>query len=323
MSRDDRPKQFLALTADQTMFALTVMRVADPARFAPPIIVAGERHGALIERELGDIGVAPAAVILEPCARNTAPAIAIAALVSRPKAALLVMPSDHVITDPAAFEAAIAAAMPMLEDGWMVTFGVTPTAPETGYGYIAVGEALAPGVHRVSRFVEKPERARAQAMVAAGDHVWNAGIFLFRADAYLQALATHAPAMFAAVQAAAASATLDGIIIRPEPGAFAAAPADSIDYAVMEKAARVAVVPVSMGWSDVGSWDALYDFGSVAAGGGIAIDTQNCLVRSDSVRIHTIGVSDLVIVASGNDVIIVPRGHSQRVKEIVDALKAR
>ena len=166
MSRDDRPKQFLALTADQTMFALTVMRVADPARFAPPIIVAGERHGALIERELGDIGVAPAAVILEPCARNTAPAIAIAALVSRPKAALLVMPSDHVITDPAAFEAAIAAAMPMLEDGWMVTFGVTPTAPETGYGYIAVGEALAPGVHRVSRFVEKPERARAQAMVA-------------------------------------------------------------------------------------------------------------------------------------------------------------
>lgn len=322
MSRDDRPKQFLPLTADATMFELTLARVSDTERFAAPIIVAGARHGALVEAQMASAGVDAAAVILEPCPRNTAPAIALAALAAEDaNALLLVMPSDHVISDNAAFMRAIDAAMPFASDGWFATFGITPTGAETGYGYIAVGEALGAAVHRVARFVEKPDRARAEAMIASGDHVWNGGIFLFRADAYLAALAVHAPAMLAAAQAAMAAARRDGALIHPDADAFAACPSDSIDYAVMEKAERVAVVPVSMGWSDIGSWDALHEFGVDSKGGGVEIDVRDCLIRSDAIRIHAVGISDLIVVASGNDIIILPRGQSQRVKEITQVLK--
>jgi mannose-1-phosphate guanylyltransferase len=327
MSRADQPKQFLPLTADATMFELTLARVRDAARFDPPIIVAGAGHGVLVDAQLAAAGVAPAAIILEPCARNTAPAIALAALAAEPKAALLIMPSDHVIADQAAFDRAIAAALPLLEDGWFVTFGIAPTGPETGYGYIAVGDPLAQGIHKVSRFVEKPDAARAQAMIAGGDHVWNGGIFLLRADMYLGALAVHAPEMLGAAQAAMAGAARKGSHIHPDAAAFAACPSDSIDYAVMEKAAkenggRVAVVPVSMGWSDIGSWDALHDFGEKDANGNviggdvIALDSRNTLIRSDGIRISVSGVSDLIIIASGNDIMILPRGGSQAAKVI-------
>jgi mannose-1-phosphate guanylyltransferase len=318
MSREDRPKQFLPLTADQTMFELTLARVADPARYDPPIIVSGAGHAALVDTQLGHPA---AAIILEPCARNTAPAIALAALAA-PDAILLIMPSDHVIADVPAFEAAIAAALPLMREGWFVTFGIAPTGPETGYGYIAVGEALGDGVHKVARFVEKPDRANAEAMIAGGDHVWNGGIFLFRADMYLGALAVHAPDMLAAAQAAMAGAVRAGSQIRPNAEAFAACPSDSIDYAVMEKSDRVAVVPVSMGWSDIGSWDALHDFGqkdesgNVIGGDAIALDTTNTLIRSDGIRISVSGVSDLIIIASGNDLMILPRGGSQAAKVI-------
>ena len=321
MSRAEQPKQFLPLTAADTMFELTLARVRDAACFDPPIIVAGAGHAALVDAQLAASGVAAAAVILEPCARNTAPAIALAALAAEPQAALLIMPSDHVITDQAAFDRAIAAALPMLDDGWFVTFGITPTGPETGYGYIAVGDVLGGGVHKVSRFVEKPNAARAADMIASGDHVWNGGIFLFRADMLLGALAVHAPEMLAAAQSAMAGARRDGLHIHPDADAFAASPADSIDYAVMEKADRVAVVPVSMGWSDVGSWDALYELGGASNGGGVAIDVADCLIRSDGIRIHAVGISDLIIVASGNDILILPRGQSQRVKDVVTAIK--
>lgn len=329
MSREDRPKQFLPLTADQTMFELTLARVADPARYDPPIIVSGAGHAALVDAQLAGIA---ATIILEPCARNTAPAIALAALAAAHDAILLIMPSDHVIADSAAFESAIDAALPLMKEGWFVTFGIAPTGPETGYGYIAVGDALGNGVHKVARFVEKPDRARAEAMIAGGDHVWNGGIFLLRADMYLGALAVHAPEMLAAAQAAMAGAARHGTHIHPDATAFAACPSDSIDYAVMEKAAkenegRVAVVPVSMGWSDIGSWDALHDFGqkdahgNVIGGDVIALDTHNTLIRSDGLRISVSGVSDLIIIASGNDVMILPRGGSQAAKLIAGERK--
>lgn len=325
MSREDRPKQFLPLTADATMFELTLDRVADRTRFARPIIVANARHADLIAAQTG---TTDAILMLEPLARNTAPAIALAALAADPADPLLVMPSDHVIADPAAFMAALDVALPLVDRGWLATFGITPDAPETGYGYIRMGEEAAPGAFRVDRFVEKPDRATAEAMLAAGGHVWNGGIFLFRADAYLRALGQFAPAMLDAARAAYEAAEHDGQRILPDAVAFAASPSDSIDYAVMEKADRVAVIPVSMGWSDIGSWDALHtlrqsDNGDSHDGDVIALDTTNCLLRSDGIRIAAVGVSDLIVVASGDSVLILPRGQSQDVKRIVEAMKKR
>ena len=320
MSRDERPKQFLALTGERTMFQLTLDRADDTARFAQPLIVANARHADLIEDQLEGRA---ATLILEPLARNTAPAIALAALAANPADPLLVMPSDHVITDVSAFMAAIDAALPLVERGWLVTFGITPDAPETGYGYIRAGEEAAPGAHRVDRFVEKPDAATAEAMLAQGGYVWNGGIFLFRADAYLRALAEFAPAMLDAARAAMEAATRTGQRILPDADAFAASPSDSIDYAVMEKADRVAVVPVSMGWSDIGSWDALYALNAEPQGDVLALDTTNCLFRSDGIRIHAVGVTDLIVVASGNDVLILPRGQSQDVKRVFEAVKTR
>jgi mannose-1-phosphate guanylyltransferase/mannose-1-phosphate guanylyltransferase/mannose-6-phosphate isomerase len=326
MSRPEKPKQLLSLTARETMLQLTAAR-AHGDDFAAPIVVANAAHADEVEAQLAAVGAAPSALILEPAGRNTAPAIALAALAVGDARPMLVMPSDHVIADPQAFHDAIHAALPLVEQGWLATFGITPDAPETGYGYIQVGEELAAGVHRVARFVEKPKREVAEAMLAAGDHAWNGGIFLFRADAFLDALATHAPAILDAARAAMTSARRDGARVHPDAAAFAASPSDSIDYAVMEKADRVAVVPVAMGWSDVGSWDALHaisqgdESGNVIEGDVVALDARNCLVRSDGARVAVAGVSDLIVVASGNDILILPRGRSQDVKLLLEAMK--
>lgn len=328
MSRPEMPKQFLALTGDETMLQLTVRRTGERDRFGAPIVVANAAHADHIETQLAEAGTAPQALILEPAGRNTAPAIALAALaVDDPAALLLVMPSDHVIADVDAFHTAVANAAPLAADGWLVTFGIAPDAPETGYGYIQVGEALSDGVHRVARFVEKPALDAAEAMLASGDHAWNGGIFLFRADAYLNALAANAPVMLDAVRQSMEQSTREGMRVWPDRDAFAASPSDSIDYAVMEKAARVAVVPVAMGWSDVGSWDALHAIGdrdpdgNVARGDVVALDTRNCLVRADGKRVALVGVEDLIVVASGDDVLILPRGRSQDVKRLLEAMK--
>ncbi len=326
MSRPEMPKQLLALTADETMLQLTAMRAHGEA-FATPIVVANAQHADHIDDQLKVVGSAPQAVILEPVARNTAPAIALAALAAQGEDALLVMPSDHVIADIAAFHAAIEAAMPLVAEGWLVTFGIAPDAPETGYGWIKIGEPLSHGVHRVARFVEKPIRERAEEMLASGDHAWNGGIFLFRADIFLGELAAHAPGMLTAAQDAMAKARREGARIYPDADAFGASPSDSIDYAVMERAERVAVVPVDMGWSDVGSWDALHMIterdsdGNAYRGDVLAIDVRDCLIRSDGIRIAAVGVSDLIVVASGNDVLILPRGRSQEVKKLIEAMK--
>ncbi|WP_137785611.1 mannose-1-phosphate guanylyltransferase/mannose-6-phosphate isomerase [Sphingomonas sp. 3P27F8] len=327
MSRPEMPKQMLALTAEETMLQLTVSRIR-AERFAAPVVVASAAHADLVEAQLDAMGLPAQALILEPAGRNTAPAIALAALAVEDRTApLLVMPSDHVIADVAAFHEAIARAMPLVDEGWLITFGITPDGPETGYGYIQEGEAIVPGVHRVDRFVEKPPLEAAQKMIASGDHVWNGGIFLFRADAYLDALGNFEPAMVEATTRAMGLATRDGTRITPDAAAFASARSQSIDYAVMERAERVAVVPVAMGWSDVGSWDALHAIsdrdgeGNVLNGEVIALDTTNCLVRSDRARVAMVGVSDLIVVASGDDILILPRGRGQDVKRLLEAMK--
>ncbi|MFN3943328.1 MAG: mannose-1-phosphate guanylyltransferase, partial [Allosphingosinicella sp.] len=267
-------------------------------------------------------------LILEPAARNTAPAIALAALAAGPGALLLVLPSDHLIRDSAAFVEAVRRGLPAARDGWLVTFGMAPDRPETGYGYVERGAEIAPGVLRAARFVEKPDAATAQTYVDSGRYDWNAGIFLFQSGTFLDALARHAPDMRAAAEAAMAAATREGARIRPDAARFRASPAQSIDYAVMEKEARIALVPAAIGWSDVGSFDALWELadkdplGTAAQGDVLAIDAENCLLRSDGPLVAAVGVRDIVVIAAPDAVLVVPRGDSQRVREAVEALKA-
>lgn len=324
LSRPERPKQLLAVTEERTMLQLTAARTVG-ADFQDPIIVGSTIHAEEIGRQLGEIGQAARSLILEPIARNTAPAIALAALaIGGDQTPLLVMPSDHVIGDVAAFHQAVARALPFARDGWLVTFGIEPTGPETGYGYIREGAALGDGVLRADRFVEKPSMESAVAMLAGGDHVWNGGIFLFRADTYLEALHAHAPEILAAAEHAMTAAMTEGNHIHPDASQFASAPSISVDNAVMELSDRVAVVPVAMGWSDVGSWDALYemceadDRGNVVQGDVIQVDAANSLIRTNGIRIAAVGIADLIVVAHGNDVLIMPKGRSQDVKRLLD-----
>jgi mannose-1-phosphate guanylyltransferase/mannose-1-phosphate guanylyltransferase/mannose-6-phosphate isomerase len=282
----------------------------------------------MIGAQLRQSGIDDYHLILEPIGRNTAPAIALAALDAQPDDALLVMPSDHVIADLPAFHAAIARALPLVAQGWLVTFGITPDRPETGYGYIQTGTLCGEDVHEVVRFVEKPDVANAQKMLAQGHHVWNAGIFLFRADAYLAAMERHQPDMLAAVQASMAQAKRDGAHVFPDVMAFHACPSDSVDYAIMERETQVACVPVAMGWSDVGSWDSLHaisdrDAGNNAVrGDALLLGTRNCLVHSDGPRVTLVDVDDLIVVVSQGDIMILKRGESQKVRKVTDALKA-
>ena len=326
LSRTGRPKQLLSLTHEETMLELTARR-ATGDRFAPPMIVANLAHADEIDTQLAEAGISDALLILEPAARNTAPAIALAAIEAEPDAIMLVMPSDHIITDVAAFREAIERAVPLVEAGWLATFGITPTMAETGYGYIRRGEEIGTGVHRVERFVEKPDRATAENYLAAGDYSWNGGIFLFTAGAYLEALERYAPGIADAARAASAAARRERRRVHPDPEAFGRSPSDSIDYAVMEKAERVAVVPVDMGWSDVGSWDALHELapkdgdGNAHHGEVIAIGTSNCLIRSDGPLVAAVGVKDVIVIATHDAVLVLPRGDSQQVKRAVEALK--
>lgn len=330
MSRPEKPKQLLALTADETMLQLTARRTEALPFAAAPIVVANTAHADIIAAQLSEAGLSGGQIILEPVGRNTAPAIALAALsVEDSKAALLVMPSDHVIQDVDAFRIAIERAQPLVREGWLVTFGITPETPETGYGYIRLGDEISDGVRSVTRFVEKPNLDRAQAMLDEGGHVWNAGIFLFRADAFIDALARFDPAILEAARAALAKGRTDGALIYPDADAFAASPSDSIDYAVMEKADKVACVPVSMGWSDVGSWDSLHEISvrddrdNVLRGQVLALGAARCLVHTDGPRVSIVDVEDLIVVVSGDDILILPRGKGQEVRRVIDALKPK
>lgn len=329
LSRLDRPKPLVALGGEETMLQLTAARVADAGAFDAAVVVAGAEDADEIEAQLDAAGCPPALLIVEPCARSTAPAIALAALSAAEDALLLVMPSDHQVADAGAFRAAVAAAAPAAREGWLVTFGIVPDRPETGYGYIAQGEAIGGGVFRAARFAEKPDAGTARGWIAEGGWLWNAGIFLFRAGAYLEALEAHAPDILAAARGAIAGAARRGARLHPAADAFAAAPSGSIDRAVMERSDRVAVVPVEMGWSDIGSWDALHALGphdadgNSVTGDGVAVGSRGCLIRTDGLAVVALGVEDLVIVATDRAVLVMPRKDSQRVKEAIDALVAR
>jgi mannose-1-phosphate guanylyltransferase len=331
MSRRARPKQLLSLAGPEAMITATVRRVVDKQLFAAPIIVCATDQGEAIGRLVADAGYSAGALLLESAGRNTAPAIALAAhwAVSHGDPLLLVMPSDHVIADVGAFRAAVRLAMAPAQAGRLVTFGITPDRAETGYGYIERGPPLGAGVFEAQRFVEKPDGATAQAYVNSGRFDWNAGIFLLRASVLLAAMAVHAPAIAEAVAAAwKGRSEPAGTMITPDPAAWARCPAQSIDYAVMETAKGVAVVPVAMGWSDVGSWDALADLarpddaGVVAVGDVLAFDAANCLLRSDGPLVAAVGVRDLCIIATPDAVLIVPRGRAQEVRRVVEALAA-
>ncbi len=326
VSRPAKPKQFLPLTSADSMFQLTLRRVAGHIDYAPPVIVANGQHGALVEAQLAAKGHAAQAIILEPCARNTAPAIALAALFCAPDDVMLIMPADHVIADEGAFHAAVAQALPYATDGSMMTFGIAPHGPETGYGYIEMGDALGPdmgdAVRRVVRFVEKPDVETAASYLATGRFAWNGGIFLIRADCYLAALQDFAPDMYQAVEQAWQRRDIDGAMIRPDAAAFAASASDSIDYVVMERAEHIGVVPVSMGWSDVGSWDALYDIGDKDACGNVVmpgaqlVDAGGNFVWTDGLEVSLLDVDDLIVVVGDGKLMITRRGAGQRVKAL-------
>lgn len=334
MSRSLYPKQLLPIAERVSMLQATAARTPASTGFAAPLVVAGEEHRFLVADQLAASRQEPAAIVLEPEGRNTAPAIALAAHWAArqdPDTPMLVMPSDHVISDVPAFHRALAAALPAARAGRLVTFGIQPRYAETGYGYIEIGQALdTAGVHAVARFVEKPDARTAQAYVEGGKHAWNGGIFLFTARSYLAALEAHAPEIASACAVAMAEAQTDGCFVRPNRTAFLGSPNVSIDYAVMERTDAAAVVPVEMGWSDVGSWDALWAIsakdqdGNVLQGDVLAIDTATSLLRVENgPAIATVGVKDLVVVSTRDAVLVMPRERAQDVKKIVDALKAQ
>ena len=327
LSREAYPKQFLALAGEHSLLQDTWRRVA-PLTALAPIVVANEEHRFLAGEQLRQVGVEGAAILLEPVGRNTAPAIAAAALQAMADdddPLLLVLPSDHVVRDAAAFQAAVREAMPAAAAGALVTFGIVPEAPETGFGYIQA--ASGEGVRAVSRFVEKPDAATAQAYVDDGSYYWNSGMFLFRASRYLEELGHFHPAMLEAVRAAFEGAARDGDFVRLQKEAFAAAPADSIDYAVMEKTGRAMVLPVDIGWNDVGSWSALWAVSEQDADGNahngevIAVDSHGSYVWSRRL-VALVGVDDLVVVETDDAVLVARKDRVQQVKDVVARLKA-
>ena len=330
LSRQAYPKQFLALAGEETMLQATWQRVAELAS-AAPLVVANEDHRFMVAEQLRELGCTPAAIVLEPVGRNTAPAIAVAALQATADGTdplLLVLPSDHVIADAAGFRAAVAAATPAAQNGKLVTFGIVPTAAETGYGYIqAVAGGDAP-VRAVARFVEKPDAATAAQYLASGQYFWNSGMFLFQASRYLAELERHAPAMLAACRKAFAAAARDADFVRLDKAAFAACPSDSIDYAVMEKTADAAVLPIDVGWNDVGSWSALWEVaqqdgdGNAHHGDVIALDCRDTLAWGDHRLVAMIGLRDIVVVDSDDALLVAHKDHVQEVKEVVARLKA-
>jgi mannose-1-phosphate guanylyltransferase/mannose-1-phosphate guanylyltransferase/mannose-6-phosphate isomerase len=333
MSRAQYPKQLLPLASERTLLQETALRVGDAARFAPPLIVANDEHRFMVAEQLRLAGITPRAIVLEPVGRNTAPAVCIAALTlaaADPAALLLVLPSDHTIVDVPAFHAAIERAAAAARTGRLVTFGIRADRPETGYGYIRRGPPLAgaEGAYQVAAFVEKPDRGRAEDYVASGDYSWNSGMFVFPAKLLLQEIEQHHPATLAACRQALDKARRDLDFLRLDPTAFAQAEGISIDYAVMERTRRAAVVPADIGWSDVGSWDALWQIGDKDAAGNVCLgdvlaeEARNCYLRSEHGLVAALGVEDIVLVATDDVVMVAHRDRAQDVKQLVTRLEA-
>jgi mannose-1-phosphate guanylyltransferase/mannose-6-phosphate isomerase len=336
MSRTLFPKQLLALASADSLLIDTARRVQAPALFGPPVLVCNQEHRFIVAEQLRQAELARRAIVLEPVGRNTAPAAAVAALIvaqDAPDGVMLVAPSDHIVGDVAAFRRAVAAGAEAARGGALVTFGITPSHAETGYGYIrfdakakkkANGAACVP----VAEFVEKPDHATAEAYLKHGGYVWNSGMFLFRADRYLAELERFHPAIVAACRRAVAEAETDLDFLRLGAAAFAGCPAESIDYAVMEKTDQAMVVPVAMGWNDVGSWGALWDIGAKDADGNVVVgdaiveNVHNSYVRSDDGKlVAVVGLDDIVLVVTDDAVLAASRARAQDVKLVVERLK--
>ncbi len=329
VSRDALPKQFLPLIGSRSTYQETLLRVQDPM-FAAPIVITGPNFHFFARRQAEDVGV-DATVVIEPLRRDSGPAIAAATAVARerdPQAVVLALAADHIILDVDKFRATCLAGRAAAEAGRIVTFGIKPNEPKTSYGYILPGEPIGKaGVHAVKSFVEKPDALTAARYVRDG-YLWNSGNFLFRADVLLSELARLEPKMAEAIETTVKTATTDLGFLRLGPDAFARAPQKSIDYAVMEKTDRAAVVAGDFRWSDIGSWDALFDItprnsdGNVVQGPVITMDAKDCVIHSDGRLAAVIGVNNLVVVSTSDAVMVVPRARAQEVKQLVDKLKA-
>lgn len=330
-SRRTMPKQLLNLVDDRSLIRATIDRVASVSPDTTPIIVTNAGHAGAIEQDLHLSGSVDPVLILEPVGRNTAPAVAVAAheiIATRGDSLMIVLPSDHTISNEAAFTAAIEQAAQAALDGYLVTFGITPSHAETGYGYIKIGDAISDATSLVSEFREKPDEGTAESYVASGDYLWNSGMFLFTASKFLEELRLHAPDIAASACKAYADSTRDGARISLNAEAFSSCRSDSIDYAVMESTTSAAVVPTDPGWNDVGSWASLWTIsdkdtdGNVTVGNVELANVRDSYVRGDDRLIAVIGLDDVVIVDTPDALLVTTRDKAQDVKSIVDRLQA-
>jgi mannose-1-phosphate guanylyltransferase/mannose-1-phosphate guanylyltransferase/mannose-6-phosphate isomerase len=326
-SRAAKPKPFLPLVGDTTLFQATLARCPQEAGFAPPVVVTGKAHLSHVEEQLA--GSPGARIIVEPAAKNTAAAIALAALRLPDETVMLVCPSDHHIADGEAFAAAARSAAALASEGWLVSFGIEAKTPETGFGYLKRGAPIdgageARGFH-VDQFVEKPDRERAKRFLDEAIYAWNGGIFAFRAKDFLAELQAHRPAILEAVLKAVGYGREDGDHFYPDADAFAAVTSESVDYAVMENTARAAMVPAAMGWSDIGNWQSLHEArardaqGNHASGRVELVDCRNVLVDSDGPRVSVIGLDDIIVVVDGDEVLVTTTAGAQRVGKLSGA----
>ena len=334
LSREEFPKQLQPLTSERSLLQETGARLGTidgHLEVQAPIVVCNDAHRFVVAEQLRAVGIEPKAIVIEPQGRNTAPAACVAALLleKEPDALMLVMPSDHLVRDPDAFRAAVAKAAPVAQNGHLVTFGIHPTSPATAYGYIKQGAALSDAAHTVERFVEKPDAATAAGFLKAGGYYWNGGIFLWPVGLYLSELARNEPLIEPACRAALKEGQNDLFFFRLDAKEFAKVPAQSIDYGVMERTDKAAVVPVNMGWSDVGSWSALHaeaahdSAGNTTLGDVLAIDTQNSYVRTERQLTAVIGIKDAIVVVTADAVLVADKAHDQQVKQVVERLKAQ
>ncbi|MDD1605867.1 MAG: mannose-1-phosphate guanylyltransferase/mannose-6-phosphate isomerase [Methylococcaceae bacterium] len=327
LSRGQYPKQFLPLVSEHTLLQDTLLRLSGIADLQAPLAVCNEDHRFMMAEQLREINAKPAAIILEPVGKNTAPAVAMAALTASEDDILLVLPADHVITNIEAFHHAIAHARVLAEQGFLVTFGIVPTEPETGYGYIQ-RDTIQQGVaFNVAAFVEKPDLATAQSYLQSGDYFWNSGMFVFKAACFLAELEKFNPMMLAVCREALNTAEVDVDFVRVNKAIFSTCPSDSIDYAVMEKTDKAVVIPLDAGWNDIGSWSALWDvthkdaYGNAISGDVLTLDTENSFIYAEHKLVTVIGVRDLVVVETKDALMIASKDKVQDVKHIVEQLK--
>ena len=328
LSRGRYPKQFLPLVTHNTMLQETLLRLDGIPGLNSPIAVCNEDHRFMMAEQLWEIGIKPRNILLEPVGKNTAPAVALAALSAESKdEVLLVLPADHVISDITAFHSAVREAEALAKQGNLVTFGIVPTHPETGYGYIMRDSVKIGAAYKVAAFVEKPDASTAKNYLKSGDYLWNSGMFAFTAGSFLKELEKFNPAMLKACSQALASAQTDLDFTRINKEVFAACPADSIDYTIMEKTDKAVVVPLDAGWNDVGSWSSLWDvtnkdeFGNAINGDVITVDSKNSYFHSEDKLIAAIGIENLVVIDTKDALMIAPKDRVQDVKLVVDQLK--